>query len=99
MAMFYKKYLHNKYFYTALLFALWVLFFDQESMIEQYRLSDTLNDLNNQKEYYQIEIAKTDEAIKTLENDSVSLEKYAREKYYMKKSNEDVYVIVRNKDN
>ena len=96
--MFNKRILRNKYFYTGLIFAVWVLFFDQESMLEQYRLSDTLSGLNHQKEYYLNEISQTEKAIKTLENDSVSLEKYAREKYYMKKSNEDVYVIVRDKD-
>ncbi|PKP31096.1 MAG: septum formation initiator [Bacteroidetes bacterium HGW-Bacteroidetes-16] len=96
--MFNKRILRNKYFYTGLIFAVWVLFFDQESMLEQCRLSDTLNGLNHQKEYYQDEISQTEKAIKTLENDSVSLEKYARENYYMKKSNEDIYVIVRDKD-
>lgn len=96
--MFKKKYLHNKYFYTGLFFTVWMLFFDQESMLQQYRLSDVLSGLNNQKAYYEAEISQTEEAIKTLENDSVSLERYAREKYYMKKSNEDVYVIVHEED-
>jgi cell division protein FtsB len=93
--MFYKKYLHNKFFYAGLVFTVWVLFFDQESMLEQYRLSETLDGLRGQKEYYQNEIARTEQAVNTLTNDSISLERYAREKYYMKKSNEDVFVIVR----
>lgn len=96
--MFYKKYLHNKFFYTGMLFAIWMLFFDQESMLQQYHLSATLNGLQTQKEYYQGEIARTEKAVNTLTNDSLSLERYAREKYYMKKSNEDVFVIVRESD-
>ncbi|MBU2554752.1 MAG: septum formation initiator family protein [Bacteroidetes bacterium] len=93
--MYYKKYLHNKYFYTALLFGVWILFFDQESMVEQYRLSKTREGLQEQKLFYQQEIIQTGKAVNTLQNDSVSLERYAREKYFMKKKNEDVYVIVK----
>ena len=92
--MFYKKYLHNKFFYTALVFGLWILFFDQESMLEQYRLSHTREGLYDQKSFYQEEIIKTENAVNTLQNDSVSLERYAREKYFMKRKNEDVYVII-----
>ena len=71
-----------------------MIFFDQESFIDQIRLSTTLNNLENQKKYYQDEIKNTREAINVLENDTAHLEKYAREKYYMKKDNEDIFVII-----
>ncbi len=71
-----------------------MIFFDQESFIDQIKLSSTLNNLENQKTYYQDEIENTREAINVLENDTAHLEKYAREKYYMKKDNEDIFVII-----
>lgn len=92
--MFFRKYILNKYFITGLAFLVWMVFFDQESFIDQFRLSRTLGNLENQKTYYLEEIEKTKGAINVLENDTAHLEKYAREKYYMKKDNEDVFVII-----
>jgi cell division protein FtsB len=74
---------------------IWWIFFDQESLIVQYNLTSLKSGLEQQKEYYQSEIKKDEAAINTLQNDTVFLEKYAREKYFMKKDNEDVFVIVR----
>jgi cell division protein FtsB len=91
---FFKKYIFNKYFITGLAFVVWMVFFDQESFIDQVRLSSTLNNLESQKTYYQKEIEKTRGAINVFENDTAHLEKYAREKYYMKKDNEEVFVII-----
>ena len=69
--------------------------FDQESLIVQYDLAKIKLGLESQKEYYEDEISKDQQSIETLQNDTLELEKYAREKYLMKKDNEDVYVIVR----
>ncbi len=96
--MFFKKYINNKYFYTGLLFVVWWVYFDQESLIVQYNLTSVKTGLQDQKEYYLQEIEKDESAIATLQNDTVLLEKYAREKYYMKKDNEDVYLIVQDKE-
>jgi len=71
-----------------------MVFFDQESFIEQYRLSQTLRGLESQKEFYIEEIEKNEITIELLETDSSALEKFAREKYYMKKDNEEVFVII-----
>ncbi len=92
--MFFKKYINNKYFYAGLLFLIWLVFFDQESLLVQYKLSQSKNDLIKQKEYYIDNIKNDNAAINTLQNDTSQLEKYAREKYYMKKDNEDVFIIV-----
>jgi len=92
--MFLKKYILNKYFVTGLAFLVWMLFFDQESFIDQIKLSRTLKNLEHQKDYYQKEISNIEDAIYVLENDTAHLEKYAREKYFMKKENEDVFVII-----
>jgi len=92
--MFFKKYINNRYFYTGLLFVVWMVFFDQENIVEQLNLSRQLNELEDQKEFYQDEIKANTDAINVLENDTVRLEKYAREKYYMKKDGEDIFVLV-----
>lgn len=91
---FFNKYINNKYFYAILVFAVWLIFFDQESLRVQYKLLQTKNELNKQKQYYNDNIEKDKAAIKTLEEDTLFLEKYARENYYMKKDNEDVFIIV-----
>lgn len=96
--MFFRKYINNKYFYTGLLFLIWWIFFDQESLIVQYELAKVRIGLEKQKDYYNNEIEKDEASINTLQNDTVFLEKYAREKYFMKKDNEDVFVIVRKID-
>lgn len=77
---------------------IWWIFFDQESLIVQYNLNRLKSGLEQQKEYYNSEIKKDEASINTLQNDTVFLEKYAREKYFMKKDNEDVFVIVRDKE-
>lgn len=97
--MFFKKYILNKYFITSLVFLVWMLFFDQESFIDQIRMSRTLRGLERQKEYYQHEISTIKEAINVLEHDTTHLERYAREKYFMKKDNEDVFVIIEEEEN
>lgn len=60
-------------------------------MIHQ-ELNEDISDLENEKEYYRNEIQKDDKAIKELSTQD-GVEKLAREKYYMKKENEDIYII------
>ena len=93
--MFFKKVILNKFFYVGLGFLVWLTFFDQENFIEQYRLSQTLSDLQSKKQYYLQEIEQNETNIRLLESDSAHIEKYAREKYFMKRQNEDVFVIIR----
>lgn len=75
-----------------------MLFFDQENFIEQFHLNRTLNNLRDKKEFYESETAKNEKDIQKLETDTAWLEKFAREKYFMKKSDEDVFVIIREDD-
>lgn len=94
----FRRYLHNKYFYTGMFFLIWMLFFDQENLIVQYELSATLHQLEDQKIFYLEETAVNRETIQLLETDSAKLETLAREKYYMKRENEDIFVIIREED-
>ena len=92
------KRLHNKYFYAALAFVIWILFFDRNSLIFRYKNIKELKDVKRQREFYMREIKKDSESIDELLTDSATLEKFAREKYLMKKDNEDIYVIKKKKN-
>lgn len=60
--------------------------------MEHRVINKQLNELEDNKKYYQDEIRKDDENIKLLKNPD-QIEKYAREKYYMKRDSEDIYII------
>jgi len=95
MKYFFLKYINNRYFYTTLAFIIWMAFFDSDNLREQMRLSNKIERLEQQKHFYRTEIQKNKSSLNALKYDTTQLEKYAREKYFMKKDNEDVYVIVR----
>lgn len=86
------KFLSNKYVWVLLFFCTWMLFLDNYSYFDHRILDTEINDLENNKKYYQEEIKKDLEHIKLLKNPD-QIEKYAREKYYMKKDSEDIYII------
>ncbi len=69
-----------------------MLFFDSNSLIIHSELNEDISDLENEKEYYRNEIEKDKKAIKELSTED-GIEKLAREKYYMKKDDEDIFII------
>ena len=84
----------NKYVLAFLAFLAWMLFFDENDMISQIKLRLHLNELRNQKEFY-LEKTKEVRADKEeLLSNKKSMEKFAREKYWMKKDDEDIYIII-----
>lgn len=82
----------SKYFLTVLLFAVWMLFFDKHDLFTQWKLSKTVNDLQQEKNDFLGKIEETKMQKEFLEN---NLEKVARERFFLKKSNEEVFIIVR----
>ena len=90
--------LKNKYVIAILAFLVWIMFFDRNNFINQVRLVNTLHELNEQKDFFQREIRKDSIELHRLKTDTASLEKFAREKYLMKKENEDIYLIIDGKD-
>ena len=86
------KFLSNKYVWVLLFFSTWMIFLDNYSYFDHRVLDNQIDELEDNKEYYQEEIKKDQENIKKLKNPQ-QIEKYAREKYYMKKENEDIYII------
>ncbi len=86
------KYLGNKYVWVLLFFIVWMLFLDNYSYFDHRFLDEQIHELQDNKKYYQEEIKKDQEQIKQLKNPE-QIEKYAREKYFMKKDSEDIYII------
>lgn len=87
--------LKNKYVYTSIAFILWMLFFDRNNLISQFELRNNLHQLNQDKLYYIQEIQKDRNDMLELLSNPKNLEKFAREKYLMKKDNEDIFLIVK----
>ena len=88
------KITRNFYFITGIFFLVWMLFIDNNDLITQITLRQKLKNLENEKTYYQEKISEVKgEREELLSNDEL-LERFAREKYLMKKETEDLYVIV-----
>jgi cell division protein DivIC len=86
------KFLGSRYTLVLLFFIVWMLFLDNQSFLDQQPLNKQIEELEENKRYYQQEIAKDKQSIKNLNNPGQT-ERYAREKYYMKKDSEDIYII------
>jgi len=89
----YRFLIFNKYSITALVFLIFILFFDGNNLITQIKLNKELRELQSEKEFYEKEIATNKAVKKLLMSDLKQLEKFAREEYRMKKDNEDVFVF------
>lgn len=86
------KFLSNKYIWVLLFFLVWMVFLDNYSYFDHRFLDEQIEELEDNKAYYQDEIKKDQKQIKDLNNPEQT-EKYAREKYFMKKDREDIYII------
>ena len=86
--------LKNKYIIATAVFLLWILFFDQNNLLNRCSDMRNLRAMKAQKEYYEQKIENDIQRTHELETDDENLEKFAREQYLMKKENEDVFVIV-----
>ena len=73
----------------------WVTFFDKDDVLSQYQLTQKLKELRTDRNYYQTEIEKSKNDMNELRTNPANLEKFAREKYLMKKDNEEIFVIVK----
>ena len=86
----------NVYFFITFSFFIWMVFFDSNNVLTSYHTNSKLDDLIEQKTYYQVEIEKVNKLKTELFSTDENIEKFAREKYLMKKDNEDIYIIVEN---
>lgn len=88
----YLKPFKNIFVIILVIFSVWMLFFDANSWFIHHELNDDIDKLEDEKDYYRKEIEKDKKAIKELNNEE-GVEKLAREKYYMKKENEEIFII------
>jgi cell division protein FtsB len=82
----------NRYIVVLLFFVIWMLFLDNYSYLEHRVLNHEIEEIEDNIDYYKAEIKKDSASIKQLKNND-RVEKFAREKYYMKRENEDIYII------
>jgi cell division protein DivIC len=90
----FKKIIKNYYLMVGAFFLIWLTFFDSNDLYSQYNLVQKLNVLNEDKAYYAEKIIEVKEDREELLSNLDLLEKFAREKYLMKKQSEDLYVVV-----
>lgn len=86
--------LRNKYVLTIALFAIWMLFFDQNNLVDRIHMRSEINRLEEDREYYMEQIRTDSARLHELTTDRENLEKYAREQYLMKKPDEDIFVVI-----
>lgn len=87
--------LFNKFSLTAIAFLVWMTFFDQNDWMTQQETKKQLQDTKDHIQFLTAQTEEMEEDLKRLQSDPQRLEQFAREKYRMKKDNEDLYVIER----
>ncbi|HSO86637.1 MAG TPA: septum formation initiator family protein [Draconibacterium sp.] len=90
------KVLRNKWIMTSLLFLVWIIFFDENSIVSHQKNKRRLYELKQQEEYYRERIEIDKQKLEDLKAGEEKLEKFAREQYFMSKPDEDVFVVVDN---
>ncbi|MEJ8800967.1 FtsB family cell division protein [Pontibacter sp. H249] len=92
------KFFRNYYFITSAAFLVWMLFFDSNDFVTQFQMKRELSRLEAEKQYYLDRIEEVQKDRKELMSNPELLEKFAREKYLMKRPNEDVFIVVPKKN-
>ena len=77
---------------VVLFFVIWMVFFDSNSTLVHLEINEQINDLKKETEYFKNEIKKDNKELSKIQSDS-GLEKYAREELFMKRDNEDIFII------
>ena len=92
------SYLKNKYVIIITLFIIWIVFLDNYNLIRQSKIKKEIKQLEENKNFYSKEIKKDSTEYHELLNSDEKKEKFAREKFLMRKENEDVYIIRKKND-
>jgi len=82
----------NRYFLIGVGFVL-LLVLSENSIVYTYKLHKQLNELKSRREFYLNEIKQDSINIIKLRTDMDAIEKFGREKYMMKKDNEDIFIV------
>jgi cell division protein DivIC len=86
----------NFYAVTGFCFLMWMIFLDSNDLISRFKMGAKLRSLESEKEYYQKRISDVEKDRQELTTNKELLEKFAREKYLMKKPKEDIFIIQEN---
>ena len=86
------QFITNRYVIILVVFSVWMLFFDENSYLIHKEFNNEIDELETAIDFYKKKIEEDRKTIKSLE-DSLQIEKFAREKYLMKKENEDIFII------
>lgn len=86
------KFFTNRYVLILTTFCIWMLFFDENSYLVHKEFNKEIDELEVAIDFYKKKIEVDKKTIKNLQ-DSLELERFAREQYLMKKKNEDIYII------
>lgn len=85
--------LRNKFLLTTTAFVIWMLFFDRNDVFTQMGRKSELREMKQSKAFYQQQIAENQQFSNDLQFNASAIEKYAREKYLMKRDNEDLFLV------
>ncbi len=91
---FFQTYVFNKYLLTFVGFLVWMIFFDSTSFLVINELNGEIKRYEKQLDFYKTEYEKNDKFFRKLMNNKDEKEKYARENYFMKKPNEEIFILV-----
>ena len=83
----------NRYFLVLVGFIVWMLFFDERDYFQQKASAEELNKLEAKRKYLKDEINNTNTQLNNFQNDPAAIEKYARERYLLKRDGEEVYIL------
>jgi len=86
-------FVRNKFILTSMVFLLWLFLFDRSNWFDMIGELRSIHNLENEKEYYQKKIATDSQKLKELKTNDENLEKFAREQYLMKKTNEEIFIV------
>ena len=86
--------LKNKYFIVGMIFIVWIIFFDENNLVDHRRNKKRLAALKAQQEYYKEKIESDLKKIEELRSGQENLEKYAREQFLMSKPDEDLFLVI-----
>jgi cell division protein FtsB len=85
--------LRNKYLLSITVFAVWMLFFDKNDVFTQMQRRRELAEIEESKSYFSQKITESKKFSKDIQSDAAAIEKFARERYLMKRENEDLFLI------
>ncbi len=85
--------LRNKFLLASVFFAVWMLFFDKNDVFSLLQRRRDLAEIEESKAYFAQKIAENKKFSMDIQSDAAAIEKFARERYHMKRENEDLFLI------